>query len=77
MLLFILFKNVVSIFFNTIGSALLYEDATIYFIRNKAGLDIPYRKNRKTVTLDDLVISLKNTTITDAINEAKDINWTV
>jgi hypothetical protein len=56
MLLFILFKHVALNFLNTIGSALLYEDIAIYFIGSKVVLDIPYKNNRKMVTLDDLVI---------------------
>lgn len=54
-----------------------YEDIALYLIRKKADLEIPYKKNRKRVSLDDLVIQIKNTTIMDAIKEARGISRAV
>ncbi|KAM0196841.1 hypothetical protein ACHAPI_005722 [Fusarium lateritium] len=48
-----------------------HEDIVIFLIRKEADLEIPCKRNRKWVSLDDLVVSMKNTTIMDAIDEAR------
>jgi ankyrin repeat protein len=54
-----------------------HEGIAIFLIRKKADLEISFRKNRKKVSLDDLVISMKNTAIMDAIDEARGISRAV